>query len=229
MSSQQAGPPPVVPTAMARASWPYTDRSSKSVVTSASSFPCGPLRTLTLSPGAATIRRMEALAFWKAVTVDTTDVLGRVLGLLDESGARFCAIGGVAVNAYVEPVVTLDLDLVIVASDLSGLEAKLTAFRVERFPHSVNLSAPGSDLRVQFQTDPRYQAFVDRAERRTVLGLSLPVAAVEDVLQGKLWAVLDPERRASKRQKDLADIARLIEQYPELRERVPPEVASRLV
>ncbi len=32
-----------------------------------------------------------------------------------------------------------------------------------------------------------------------------------------------------KRQKDLADIARLLEAYPALRERVPPEVLSRLV
>ena len=187
------------------------------------------LETLTLALLAATMRRMQPWAFWKVVTADTTDMLGRLIALLEQSGTRFCVIDGVAVNAYVEPVVTLDLDLVIVGDDLSGIETQLKAFRVERFAHSVNISAPGSDLRVQFQTDPRYQAFVERAERRDVLGLSLPVAAVEDVLQGKLWAVQDPERRASKRQKDPADIARLIERYQELRERVPAKVANRLL
>jgi hypothetical protein len=55
------------------------------------------------------------------------------------------------------------------------------------------------------------------------LGVALPVAALEDVFQGKLWAV----RRASKRQKDLADIARLIEAYPALRDRVPEDVARK--
>jgi hypothetical protein len=55
------------------------------------------------------------------------------------------------------------------------------------------------------------------------------VAALEDVLQGKVWAALDPERRGSKRQKDLADIARIIETYPELRERVPAEILERLM
>jgi hypothetical protein len=60
-------------------------------------------------------------------------------------------------------------------------------------------------------TDPRYQAFITRAASRSVLGVTLPVAALEDVFQGKLWAVQDADRRASKRQKDLADIARLIE------------------
>jgi len=44
----------------------------------------------------------------------------------------------------------------------------------------------GSDLRVQIQTYPCYFAFVERASERDVLGLRLPVAAIEDVLQGKI-------------------------------------------
>ncbi|MEW6544224.1 MAG: nucleotidyl transferase AbiEii/AbiGii toxin family protein [Nitrospirota bacterium] len=102
-------------------------------------------------------------------------------------------------------------------------------FRIEPFPHGLNVSAPGSDLRVQIQTDPRYLSFVGRATVKNVLGLSLPVASPEDVLQGKLWAVVDSERQPSKRQKDQADIARLLEAYPELRKRVPSEVLARLV
>ena len=57
----------------------------------------------------------------------------------------------------------------------------------------------------------------------------MEVAAVEDVLQGKLWAFLDETRRGTKRQKDLADIGRLIEAYPHLRSRVPHEVLDRLI
>jgi hypothetical protein len=92
----------------------------------------------------------------------------------------------------------------------------------------VNLTAPGSDLRIQIQTDARYQAFLPRAETRIVLGYPLRVAALEDVLQGKVWAWSDPARRRSKRQKDLADIARLAEAYPSLRELLPEEVRARL-
>lgn len=62
-----------------------------------------------------------------------------------------------------------------------------------------------------------------------VLGTLLPVAGVEDVLQGKLWAVQDETPRPSKRQKDLADIARLLEAYPRLRSSVPASVLDRLV
>jgi hypothetical protein len=49
---------------------------------------------------------------------------------------------------------------------------------------------------------------VERAEIREVLGVRLPVARVEDVL---------------------ADIARLLERYPALREQVPADVLARLV
>ena len=57
----------------------------------------------------------------------------------------------------------------------------------------------------------------------------MPVASVEDVLQGKIWAAQDPARRASKRQKDLADIARLLETDPVLHPRVPADVLERLI
>lgn len=62
-----------------------------------------------------------------------------------------------------------------------------------------------------------------------MLGLSLPVAVLEDVMRGKIWAVQDPQRRGSKRQKDLADIARLLEGHPQLRDLIPEEVLRRLI
>jgi hypothetical protein len=164
------------------------------------------------------------------VTVDRSALLDRFLAILRANRIPFCVIGGQGVNAYAEPVVSLDLDVVVAASDLSRLEPILAAtFAVERFPHSLNVSAPDSDLRVQLQLDPRYGEFVGRAVSRHVLGETVPVARVEDVLQGKVWAAQDPGRRASKRLKDLADIARLLEVNPGLRSRVPAEVLERLV
>jgi len=52
----------------------------------------------------------------------------------------------------------------------------------------------------------------------------MKVAAIEDVLQGKVWAYSDKTRRASKRQKDLADIFRIIEESPGLKKLVPPVI-----
>jgi hypothetical protein len=173
---------------------------------------------------------MRARAFWRAVTADRADLLDRFLALLSDHRIAFCLVGGQAVNAYVDPVVSLDLDIAVAADDLPRLEHALAGhFATERFPHRLNVSDPGSDLRIQIQTDPRYSDFVGLAEVHDTLGLRLPVARVEDVLQGKVWAVQDHTRRASKRQKDLADIARLLERFPDLRGRVPRPVLDRLV
>ena len=173
---------------------------------------------------------MQAQTFLKVITMDEADLLERLVTLFEEQHVAYCVIGGQGVNAYVEPLVSLDLDMVIAADQLEEVERLLAqSFSVKRFPHSLNVGAPDSDLRVQIQTDTRYADFPTRASRREVLGRPLQVAALEDVLQGKIWAALDPERRGSKRQKDLADIARLIEAYPQLRERVPAAIMERLV
>lgn len=101
--------------------------------------------------------------------------------------------------------------------------------KIRSFPHRLNLDIPGLDIRIQFQTDPRYQGFILRAVCRDVLRYKMPVAALNDRFQGKLWAYSDQTRRPSKRQKDLADILRLVENHPRLKRRLPPEIADRLL
>jgi len=165
---------------------------------------------------------MRAAEFYRAVTMDRADLLDRLLALFEREHIRYCIIGGLAVNAYVEPLVSLDLDIAVASEDLSRVERLLAdEFETAEFPHSLNVSDPNSSLRVQIQKDARYAAFVARSESHDVLGRSMKVAAVADVLQGKIWAAGDPERRESKRKKDLLDIARIVEAYPDLRERVP--------
>lgn len=173
---------------------------------------------------------MQAATFWRTVTMDHSDLLEHSLQVLEEAYARYCVIGDQAVNAYAEPVVSLDLDLALAAGEIERLGALFgPPIRMERFEHSVNLSAPDSDLRIQFQIDPRYHEFPARAKVREVLGHRLPVATLEDVLRGKVWVASDSSRRASKRQKDLADISRLLEGHPELRELVPQAILQRLI
>lgn len=78
-----------------------------------------------------------------------------------EAHGPYCLIGGLAVNCYVEPVYTLDADLVVAASNLAGLSAQV---------------APESALRIQFTTDCRYQEFPARATEAEVLGVRVRVA-----------------------------------------------------
>lgn len=175
------------------------------------------------------MRGMRSSTFWKAVLVDRDNFLERFLAFMRESGAQYCVIGGTAVNAYAYPVVTQDLDVVVAVDQLDTLEASLARqFTVERFAHSINVSVPDSDLRVQIQTDPRYAGFLERAVVRNVMDFQLPVARIDDLLQGKIWAVLDSTRRPSKQLKDLSDVARILEVAPELRDRVPAQMLARI-
>ena len=172
---------------------------------------------------------MKALDFYKTVTRDMSHFLERLIGLLQEHEVRFCVIGGQAVNAYAEPVVTLDLDLAIAVEQLGLARTVLEReFAVREFPHSLNVSASGSDLRVQIQLGPESSDYPGRASDREILGMRLPVARIEDVLDGKLRAASDPTRRPSKQLKDLADIVRLLEARPDLELRVPAEIRARI-
>lgn len=172
---------------------------------------------------------MSELAFWKAAVQDRSNFLERILALLAQNGIRYCVIGGVAVNAYSEPVVTLDLDVVVAADQVDRVRQLVAGeFRVRELPYSLNVYDPGSRLQVQVQLRPGLDAFVDRAQLRSVLDLVIPVAAPEDLLQAKLEAALDPTRRPSKRLKDFADIRRLVDAFPDLGDRLPAAVRERI-
>jgi len=131
--------------------------------------------------------------------------------------------------AYAEPTVTLDLDVVVVTNQLDNLtEILKKKYKVKEYEHSMNVSSATSDLRIQIQTDRRYQKFIKRSKVGNILGYDVKVALIEDLLQGKIWAYVDSTRRMSKRQKDLVDIIRLIEVEPKLESQLPDEIKRRL-
>lgn len=142
----------------------------------------------------------------------------------------YCVIGGLGVNCYVEPVYTLDADIVVIAASRAAMSAHLQehGFRTEEHAYSLNAFAPESDLRIQFTTDERYQAFLPRSIEAEILGVRVRVACLEDITQGKLWAWNDPNRRLSKRKKDELDLIRLAEAYPELKSSYPVDLQEQL-
>jgi hypothetical protein len=87
---------------------------------------------------------------------------------------------------------------------------------------------PESQLRIQFTTDERYQAFLSRSVEADVLGVRVRIACLDDVTRGKLWAYGDPRRRLSKRKKDELDLIRLAEAHPELISQYPSELREQI-
>ena len=105
---------------------------------------------------------------------------------------------------------------------------RATGISVEQFPHSLNALFPGSRLRFQLTLNDRYCQFPSRAVETELFGIRVPVTALEDLVQGKLWAAMDTTRRASKRQKDRLDLTRICEPHPRIIPIIPigliPEV-----
>lgn len=170
---------------------------------------------------------MTEREFVNKVANGQEDIIQILIDLLDKNEIGYCVIGGLAVNAYVEPVVSLDLDIIVATNSINKLcQVAEKIFTIKEFEHSLNLKSPKSDLRIQVQTDPRYQAFISKANVKNVMGYDMKVAAIENILQGKIWAYSDQKRRKSKRQKDLADIFRLVETYSHLNDLLPDSIKS---
>jgi hypothetical protein len=171
---------------------------------------------------------MTGKKFLNQLANGKSDIIQLFLDQLEKLKIEYCVIGGLAVNAYAEPVASLDLDLVLAVDDIDKLLKKILKpqgdFTVTQFTHSINLQHPDSDLRIQIQTDERYQSFIKNASSKSVLGYKMQVASLEDLLKGKVWAYSDEERRKSKRQKDLADIMRLVETHFHLIDLLPEKI-----
>jgi hypothetical protein len=172
---------------------------------------------------------MTAEEIYESVTNGGASDFAKVASILECHGP-WCLIGGLAVNCYVEPVYTVDADIVVVAQSLPAIRDELAAagFRLEQFAHSLNAKKAPGKLNIQFTQDERYQSFIERAKRQEVLGVSVPVADLKNIVQGKVWAWSDQQLRLSKRKKDELDLIRIAEAFPELREGMPSEIISQL-
>ena len=170
---------------------------------------------------------MSEAEFFAGITGSEND-FALVIRALAASGEAFCLIGGLAVNRYAEPVVTLDADFAIAAAGGAAEALREFGFEVKEFPHSLNAQLPGSRLRIQITVNSRYACFPGRAEDWEMFGVRVPVARIEDVVQGKVWAASDETRRPTRRQKDRLDLARLAESNAEVISLIPaglvPEV-----
>lgn len=86
----------------------------------------------------------------------------------------------------------------------------------------------GSDLRIQFSLDARYQDFLSDTSIMEVLGQPVPVASIANVIRGKIWAWSDETRRPTKRKKDELDLMRILEAHPVTRDMMPEAIRKQV-
>lgn len=172
---------------------------------------------------------MTAAQVYDSVSNGGAHDFAQAVEILNQHGP-WCLIGGLAVNHYVEPVYTMDADVVLVSKNLAAVQAALedAGFVVKAFPHSMNARKAESKLVLQFTVAPRYQTFLEDAGAGEVLGCTIPIASLPNLVQGKIWAFSDPSRRLSKRKKDELDLIRIAESHPDLRAMMPEEIVSQI-
>ncbi len=183
---------------------------------------------LTGLPVTVKKERVTAKQFYDWQTSGGTDDVMRLVDCLERHNVRWCAIGEVAVSHWAaEPMVTPDVDFVVVAEDLGRVVDLLSeaGFGAERHQWSVNFVGR-SKVSIQLSTEEIYLGFPERSVAADVHGILLRVASLEDTLRGKILAWRDPTRRQSKRFKDYSDIARMVESHPQLWAGLPEELRT---
>ena len=152
---------------------------------------------------------MTGKEFTNKVTHSSRDFLEEFIDLLERNKIQYCVIGGLAVNAYAEPVVSLDLDIIIATNDTEKLLAAFSQdYIVKKEKHSTNISVPFSDLRIQIQTDTRYQEFIAEI-RKTNTEVSASVeAAFQDTARRQKIKL--PETKAPRSELRMTEAGKII-------------------
>jgi len=161
---------------------------------------------------------MTGKQFYDWQTAGGADDVMRLVDCLERADVAWCAIGGVAVNHWAkQPMVTQDVDIAVASDAIERTVSLLeqAGFRSERFEWSIIFKGCSAVV-IQLTTEEFYRDFPSRSVPADVHGILMRVASLEDTLRGKMKAWSEPARRQSKRIKDLADIARLVETHPQL-------------
>ncbi|RKY26540.1 MAG: hypothetical protein DRP83_04055 [Planctomycetota bacterium] len=126
-------------------------------------------------------------------------------------------------------MVTQDIDMVVETEAIERTVSLLgqAGFGSERFAWSVNFKGH-SAVSIQLSAEDFYRDYPSRAVPADAHGILMRVASLGDTLRGKIKAWSEPNRRQSRRLKDLADIACLVESPPELWQNLPGELKTQV-
>jgi hypothetical protein len=132
----------------------------------------------------------------------------RVIDVLTRVGARWSVVGAHAVNLFVEPRATVDIDLVVDARKmkpiLRALEEEFGAVQTTEVGAALRVTNLSLDL-IRADNHPLFRAALDDAEERQ--GVRVPT--VELLLVLKFLAATSPWRDVADRKQDVADLIRV--------------------
>ena len=169
-----------------------------------------------------------------AVVIGASGDLSAVAVFLDLRGLDWCIIGGHATDSYAPPAIYSDrLD---VACDrepslaLRDLAEEGFRVQVDARAQVAQVARPGDGhrLRVSIHYGPQFRTMPGQFSRRAVLGCSMPVASLQDVVAALLVQRADPGQGWHVQGKAELDLLRLAERYPaQVDGLLPPHLLAR--
>lgn len=139
---------------------------------------------------------------------DLEETYRRVIDVFTRVGARWSVVGAHAVNLYVEPRATVDINFVVDASKmkplLRALEEEFGALETTEIGAALRVTNLSIDL-IRGDNHPLFRAALDEAQERE--GVHVP--PVELLLVLKFLAATSPWRDVADRKQDIADLIRL--------------------
>jgi hypothetical protein len=136
---------------------------------------------------------------------DMEEVYRRVVGVLDRLGVRWTLVGAHAVNAYVRPRATVDVDFVVDARMLkrvlTELETEFGALETTDIGAALRVTNLSLDL-IRSDNHPLFRAALDRGE----LHAGARVPPPELLVALKFLSAVSPWRRLGDKKQDAADL-----------------------
>ncbi len=162
-----------------------------------------------MSLGEGIAQTFELLRFQNSLMArtgpDLEDVYRRVVGLLERLGVKWTLIGAHAVNVYVRPRATVDVDFVVegraIGRVIEQLEHEFGPLQTTDIGAALRVVNLSIDL-VRSDNHPLFRAALDRGEPR---GGAL-VPPPELLVALKFLAAVSPWRRLGERKQDAADL-----------------------
>lgn len=136
---------------------------------------------------------------------DLGEIYRRVIAVLDRLGASWTLVGAHAVNAYVRPRATVDVDFVVDARMLkrilAELEAEFGALDTTDIGAALRVTNLSVDL-IRSDNHPLFRAALDRGQQRG--GPRVPPPELLVAL--KFLSAVSPWRKPGERKQDAADL-----------------------
>ena len=133
------------------------------------------------------------------------EIYRRVVGVLERLGAKWTLVGAHAVNLYVRPRATVDVDFVVdgrmLKRILSELEAELGPLQTTDIGAALRVTNLSIDF-IRSDNHPLFHAALDQAAERQ--GLRVP--SPELLVALKCLSAVSPWRRLGDRKQDAADL-----------------------